>query len=131
MGDAIRPYLKTFYNGARDLPELEDVADEFTPYDEVRTFDVANFDKEVPDAIKTAEVVAKEDDANTQAEQAKEKITQGRNEKQGASVLSLPQPIKDNPNYSSEEQESLAYRKGESMEEYGKRNNQYPNNWKS
>lgn len=43
--------------------------------EEVRTFDVANFDKEgAKDLIKTAEVVVKEDEANEQAETAKEVI---------------------------------------------------------
>ena len=48
LGDAIRPYLKAFYNGARDLPEVEEagLSEEMTPYDEVRSFDTANFDKE-------------------------------------------------------------------------------------
>lgn len=47
MGDNIRPYLKAFYNGARDMPEIEAAgyASEMTPYDEVRVFDVNAFDK--------------------------------------------------------------------------------------
>lgn len=40
LGDAVRPYLKSFYNGARDLPEVVDsgMAGDMTTYDEVRTF---------------------------------------------------------------------------------------------
>ena len=47
LGDTIRPYLKAFYNGARDLPEMENsgLSAEMTPYEEVRSFDTANFDK--------------------------------------------------------------------------------------
>ena len=53
LGDAIRPYLKSFYNGVRDLPEVQEAGyvDEMTPYDEVRTFDVANFDKPTINAL--------------------------------------------------------------------------------
>ncbi len=61
LGDAIRPYLKSFYNGARDLPEMEDIESEMTPYDEVRTFDVMNFDKEgAKDIVATAEHIVRE-----------------------------------------------------------------------
>lgn len=47
FGDDVRPYVKAFYNGARDMPELAELGidKEMTPYDEVREFDVGNFDK--------------------------------------------------------------------------------------
>ena len=47
FGDDVRPYIKAFYNGARDMPELAELGidKEMTPYDEVREFDVGNFDK--------------------------------------------------------------------------------------
>lgn len=47
FGDDVRPYVKAFYNGARDMPELAElgIEKEMTPYDEVREFDVENFDK--------------------------------------------------------------------------------------
>ncbi|MEG1581526.1 MAG: hypothetical protein RR386_09755, partial [Bacteroidaceae bacterium] len=59
LGDVIRPYLKAFYNGLRDLPEITDngLSAELAPYDEVRTFDVANFDKEHIDPLYSAEIV--------------------------------------------------------------------------
>ena len=81
MGDAIRPYLKAFYNGARELPEVESAGytAEMTPYDEVRSFDVANFDKSVPNAIATAETVVKEQEVLKQAEQATQSIKNNRN----------------------------------------------------
>lgn len=62
LGDAIRPYLKAFYNGARELPEIEEAGftKDMTPYEEVKTFDVANFDKQVVDAMATAETVTRE-----------------------------------------------------------------------
>ncbi|MEG2599016.1 MAG: helicase-related protein, partial [Muribaculaceae bacterium] len=42
LGDVIRPYVKAFYNGVRDLPEIIDngLSAELTPYDEVRVFDI-------------------------------------------------------------------------------------------
>ena len=84
LGDAIRPYLKSFYNGARDLPEVLEagLADEMTPYDEVRTFDTANFDKPTVNAIETARTVVQEQEVNKQAEVAKNILTTQRNEKE-------------------------------------------------
>lgn len=84
LGNAIRPYLKSFYNGARDLPEVQEagLADEMTPYDEVRTFDTANFDKPTVDAIETARTVVQEQEVNKQAEEAKNAVTEQRNEKE-------------------------------------------------
>ena len=40
MGDVIRPYLKAFYNGARDLPEMADYVSEMDEYAAVSAFDV-------------------------------------------------------------------------------------------
>ena len=82
LGDAIRPYLKSFYNGVRDLPEVQEAGyvDEMTPYDEVRTFDVATFDKAQGNAMATAEMVVAEQEVNRQADAAKEQLTNQRNE---------------------------------------------------
>ena len=84
LGDAIRPYLKSFYNGVRDLPEVQEAGyvDEMTPYDEVRTFDVANFDKPTINALDTAQMVVQEQEINKQAENAKNALTEQRNEKE-------------------------------------------------
>ena len=83
LGDEIRPYLKAFYNGARDLPEVEEMglAKDMTSYDEVRTFDVANFDKKSISALATAEQVVAEQKTARQAEEAKKQLTAQRNEK--------------------------------------------------
>ena len=82
LGDAIRPYLKSFYNGARELPEVEAAgySVDMTPYEDVRAFDVANFDKAVPDAMATADEVVKEQEAAKQAEEAINKLTEERND---------------------------------------------------
>ena len=81
MGDAIRPYLKAFYNAGRDMPEMESRRDEFTPHDEVSRFDVLNFDKEGPkDIVEMAKNVVKEQELSQQVEQAKSEIKTQRNE---------------------------------------------------
>jgi len=77
LGDAIRPYLKAFYNGARDLPEMEasGLSKEMTPYDEVASVDIANFDKQgAKDLMATAENIVKEHEVSQQAEEAEEKL---------------------------------------------------------
>lgn len=42
LGDAIKPYLKALYNGARDLPGMEEYAGEMDSYDAVSATDVNN-----------------------------------------------------------------------------------------
>lgn len=81
LGEAIRPYLKAFYNGARDLPEVEanGWSEDLTPYDEVRTIDIANFDKPSVDAMATAEMVVKEQEAEQQKDETIKKIADERN----------------------------------------------------
>lgn len=81
LGENVRPYLKTFYNGARDLPEMADLEREMTPYDEVRQFDVMNFDKKgAKDIIATAEHVTREEQAERDARVAKDKLKTDRND---------------------------------------------------
>ena len=113
LGDAIRPYLKAFYNGARELPEVEDAgySDEMTPYDEVKRFDVLSVERAADatgtvasaDAAGTtatvferAEEVSKEDEIAHQAEEATEKILKiaqkGKKKQQSQEKrVSLPQ----------------------------------------
>ena len=81
LGDVIRPYLKAFYNGARDLPEVDEsgLAADMTSYDEVRTFDVANFDKENADPFATAETVVAEQTIQEHADGVKQEIINHRN----------------------------------------------------
>ena len=81
LGEAIRPYLKAFYNGARDLPEVEanGWSEDLTPYEEVRTIDIANFDKPSVDAMATAEMVVKEQEAEQQKDETIKKIADERN----------------------------------------------------
>lgn len=83
LGDAIRPYLKAFYNGARDLPEVAEngLDADMTPYDEVQKFDVANFDKTSIDALATAETITREAEVEQEAEIAQERIKKSRPER--------------------------------------------------
>lgn len=80
LGDSIRPYLKAFYNGARDLPEVSEngLNTDMTSYDEVQKFDVANFDKSGIDALATAETVTKEAEVAGEVEVALERIKKTR-----------------------------------------------------
>ena len=80
LGDSIRPYLKAFYNGARDLPEVLEngLNTDMTSYDEVQKFDVANFDKSGIDALATAETVTKEAEVAGGVEVAQERIKKTR-----------------------------------------------------
>ena len=76
LGDAIRPYLKAFYNAVRDMPEAEAaglVAD-MDSYDEVRNVDIANFDKPGTDAMATAAAVVAEQEAESQKAEAERKL---------------------------------------------------------
>lgn len=104
LGDVVRPYLKAFYNGARDLPEVEssDFATDLTPYQEVQEFDIATFGKEHNEPMTTAEVVVAEQAHQEEAEQAKQEIISQRNSerkanegyngfKRGDKVLFTPQ----------------------------------------
>jgi predicted RNA methylase len=80
LGDAIRPYLKAFYNAVRDMPEAEAaglVAD-MDSYDEVRNVDIANFDKPSSDAMATAAAVVAEQEAEKEKEEAERKLKEKR-----------------------------------------------------
>lgn len=106
LGDAIRPYLKSFYNGARDLPEMqsEGLTSEMTPYDEVSSFDVSNFDKASIDVEAAVETIAKEQEVEVQAEVAKVRVKkQGKPKKKTKETVSL---LGDLFNQNVEENES-------------------------
>ena len=81
LGDAIRPYLKAFYNGARELPEMDEAgyAADMDSYDDVRGVDVSNLDENtVPDLAAVAQTAAKENEAEKQADEAKGKLKKVR-----------------------------------------------------
>lgn len=75
LGDVIRPYLKAFYNAVRDMPQAEEngLVENMTPYEEVRSFDVTNFDKKTPDVMQQIQNVAKEKEIEKVAEESRKK----------------------------------------------------------
>lgn len=81
MGDDIRPYLKSFYNGVRDLPEVIEAKldKDMSSYEEVASIDVANFDKPSKDIIEQAAQIAAETEVEKQAEEANKKLVDERN----------------------------------------------------
>lgn len=81
MGDDIRPYLKSFYNGVRDLPEAikAELDKDMSSYEEVASIDVANFDKPSKDIMEQAAQIAAETEVEKQAEVAHKKLVDERN----------------------------------------------------
>ena len=73
VGDFMRPYLKSFYNAVRDMPEAQDYADQLDSYEDVSKFDVAGFDKpgNTVDAIKKAEQIVNEQKVAKQTKKIK------------------------------------------------------------
>lgn len=91
LGDAIRPYLKAFYNGARELPEVVDggLSAEMTDYDEVQKIDVANLGKQVINPVDAAEAIVQEDAVEKQVKVAKERVKNSRGNKRDGGMLGL------------------------------------------
>lgn len=75
LGDVIRPYLKAFYNAVRDMPQAEEngLVENMTTYEEVRSFDVTNFDKKTPDVMQQIQNVAKEKEVEKVAEESRKR----------------------------------------------------------
>lgn len=80
LGDVIRPYLKAFYNAVRDMPQAEEngLVENMTPYEEVRAFDVTNFDKKTPDVMQQIQNVAKEKEVEKVAEENRKKTNEAK-----------------------------------------------------
>ena len=77
IGDKIRPWLKSFYEGIRWEPGYENV--DFTPSDEVSKFDVENFDKPSADILKEAEMFVAEQKAKAIDKQTEQEVKADRN----------------------------------------------------
>ena len=94
LGDAIRPYLKAFYNAVRDMPEAEaaGLMADMDSYDDVRKVDIANFDKSGTDAMATAAAVVAEDEAEKQKSVAEKKLKEKRRKRR----------VSEEPKYSDE-----------------------------
>lgn len=77
IGDAIRPYLKAFYEAVRNMPEAAEYRDQMTPADEVAAFDEYNFDKQrQSDFFTKAEQVVKKSKAKQQVKKIEKEVNQ-------------------------------------------------------
>lgn len=78
FGDVIRPYLKLFYNGARDLPEASELRPLMDDAATVEAFDVYNFDKggKAPDVITKAQQVTEQQKVKKQAKKIEKETKQ-------------------------------------------------------
>ena len=105
LGDTIRPYLKAFYNGARDLPEVIDngLATDMTPYDEVQQFDITNFDRTVPDLTATATNIAREAEVTNEVNVAKQRIKRSTEKKKSIPSSSNQLNLFDNTDNNNED----------------------------
>jgi N12 class adenine-specific DNA methylase len=94
LGEEVRPYIKAFYNGARDMPELVEsgLSAEMDSYDAVNGFDIANFGKEEsPELIEQARHVAKEQEAQKLMTEVKEQQAEANaTENNGTEEVHVP-----------------------------------------
>ena len=90
FGDTVRPYLKAFYNGARDLPEVKEagLAEEMDGYDAVNSTDVSLIGRDKkPTLLERAKEKAKEDAVQQgKDEQDKKKKEGGKIEDAGEKI---------------------------------------------
>ena len=78
LGDKVRPWLKAFYGGLEYVPGYDKYA--LTPYEEVKAFDVENFDKPHNDVLAQADMIVEEGKAQTAADKANNELKAIRNE---------------------------------------------------
>lgn len=77
LGDKVRPWLKAFYGGLEYVPGYDKYA--LTPYEEVKAFDVENFDKPTKDVMAQANMIVEEGKAQVAAEKANNELKATRN----------------------------------------------------
>ena len=78
LGDKVRPWLKAFYGGLEYVPGYDKYA--LTSYEEVKAFDVENFDKPTKDVMAQANMIVEEGKAQVAAEKANNELKATRNE---------------------------------------------------
>ena len=78
LGDKVRPWLKAFYGGLEYVPGYDKYA--LTTYEEVKVFDVENFDKPQHDVLAQADMIVEEGKAQTAADKANNELKAIRNE---------------------------------------------------
>jgi len=82
VGEAIKPYLKSIYNGARDIPGMEEIEAEMTEYSEVKKADIDEILKPVeivPETKQTEDDNVKQD--NNNKPDGKQRILQRNNKR--------------------------------------------------
>lgn len=78
LGDKVRPWLKAFYGGLEYVPGYDKYA--LTPYEEVKAFDVENFDKPTKDVMAQANMIVEEGKVQVAVEKANNELKATRNE---------------------------------------------------
>ena len=78
LGDKVRPWLKAFYGGLEYVPGYDKYA--LTTYEEVKAFDVENFDKPQHDVLAQADMIVEEGKAQNAADKANNELKAIRNE---------------------------------------------------
>ena len=78
LGYKIKPWLKSFYEGAKRIPGYDQAM--FTPTEEVDAFDVENFDKPNKDVLAQADMIVEEGKAQATADKANNELKAIRNE---------------------------------------------------
>ena len=78
LGYKIKPWLKSFYEGAKRIPGYDQSM--FTPTEEVDAFDVENFDKPHKDVLAQADMIVEESKAQVAADKANNELKAIRNE---------------------------------------------------
>ena len=87
LGDVVRPYLKAFYNGVRDMPEITSngLDAEMDDYETVSKFNVATIGKEgeeaKPSILDTAEQVSNESHVAKEAQKVSDDDVEKEREK--------------------------------------------------
>ncbi|MDE6246633.1 MAG: hypothetical protein K2M41_02170 [Muribaculaceae bacterium] len=79
LGSKVKPFIKSWYEGAKRVPGYG--GEGYTETAEVDRFDIENFDKPSPDAIRDAAMRVAERKARKAAEQAEKELITERNEK--------------------------------------------------
>ncbi len=78
LGSKVKPFIKSWYEGAKRVPGYG--GEGYTDSSDVDRFDIENFDKPSPDAIRDAEMRVAERKAKQAAEQAEKELIAERNE---------------------------------------------------
>ncbi|MBD5231187.1 MAG: N-6 DNA methylase, partial [Bacteroidales bacterium] len=77
LGSKVKPFIKSWYEGAKRVPGYG--GEGYTDTADVDRFDIENFDKPSPDAIRDAEMRVAERKAKIAAEQAEKELIEERN----------------------------------------------------